>query len=237
MLIYDDEPGVLPEPDGLTQCLSWPGADDAPEVRCLTPAGQAISLCGHGLIGCGTTWTQLGRPASAMLMNHCDVRFSRDGDLSWVGFEPMDCEECAVPEWVAGQFASAPESAATAGGEAGYLILRWADDADLRSLPVPGAELKKVSARAVIATCADTEHAGLDIRQRYFAPQHGVAEDSATGSAMRVLASFWQRHASMDQLRAWQCSPVGGHLFSRMEAGLTWVGGRVQAEANDVVNG
>ena len=65
---------------------------------------------------------------------------------------------------------------------------------------------------------------------RYFAPQHGIAEDIATGSAMRVLADFWQAQGGYNELRAWQCSVEGGHLFSRIQGGITWVGGRVEAE-------
>ena len=95
---------------------------------------------------------------------------------------------------------------------------------------VPGAELAKHTGRAIIATCADTQSPALDIRQRYFAPQHGIAEDIATGSAMRVLADFWQAQGGYNALRAWQCSVEGGHLFSRIEGVITWVGGRVEAE-------
>ena len=47
---------------------------------------------------------------------------------------------------------------------------------------------------------------------------------------MRVLADFWQAQGGYNELRAWQCSVEGGHLFSRIEGGITWVGGRVEAE-------
>jgi len=228
VVIADTEPQTTPLPSDVTQCNTWLAGDGVPHVRCWTPGGEPISLCGHGLLSCGTSWTKRGQAASQMVMNQNHVKFELDGDISWVGFDAVTCESAPVPHWVVGEFGSQPASAAVAGGDAGYLILRWPDNADLRELPVPGSALAAHTSRAVIATCADTLTPELDIRQRYFAPQHGIAEDIATGSAMRVLAHFWQTQSGVGELRAWQCSPEGGHLFSRVEAGITWVGGRVE---------
>ncbi|WP_415357435.1 PhzF family phenazine biosynthesis protein [Halioglobus sp. Uisw_031] len=230
VMMMKAEPETAPQPSHVTQCCTWLGENGVPQVRCWTPMGQPISLCGHGLLSCGTIWTQRGEVVSRMIMNDANVRFSRHRDISWVGFDPIASEPSVVPEWVKNVFGSAPQSAAVAGGEAGYLILCWPDSADLRDLTVPGAELAEHTGRAIIATCADTQSPALDIRQRYFAPQHGIAEDIATGSAMRVLADFWQAQGGYNELRAWQCSVEGGHLFSRIEGGITWVGGRVEAE-------
>ena len=230
VVIMKAEPETRPQPSDVTQCCTWLSEDGVPQVRCWTPGGQAIRLCGHGLLGCGTTWTKLGQVVSRIVMNDTTAQFSQQRDISWVGFDPVACEASAVPEWVEKVFGSVPLSAAVAGGEAGYLILRWPDSMDPRDLPVPGPELAEHTLRAVIATCTDVQNPALDIRQRYFAPQHGTAEDIATGSAMRVLASFWQAQAGHDELRAWQCSKEGGHLFSRIDGDVTWVGGRVEAD-------
>ena len=71
------------------------------------------------------------------------------------------------------------------------------------------------SQRAVIAT----QWAGspsIDFYQRYFAPQHGVNEDSATGSAHAVLARYWQQKRGQHQFIARQCSSAGGILHSKL---------------------
>ena len=51
--------------------------------------------------------------------------------------------------------------------------------------------------------------------------------DPATGSAMRVLASYWQQRGLDHALTALQRSAEGGLLFSRIEGGITWIGGNV----------
>ena len=231
VVTLEAEAETAPPPSDVTQCCTWLAANGVPHVRCWTPLGQPISLCGHGLLSCGTTWTQRGHTVSRMIMNDANVRFSLHRDLSWIGFDPITSESSVVPQWVEAAFGSVPVSAAVAGCETDYLILCWPDSADLRDLRAPGPELGEHTRRAIIATCADTQSPARDIRYRYFAPQHGIAEDIATGSAMRVLASFWQAHAGYDALRAWQCSADGGHLFSRIEDDVTWVGGRVTADS------
>jgi hypothetical protein len=44
---------------------------------------------------------------------------------------------------------------------------------------------------------------------------------------MRVLASYWQQQGLGHALTALQCSAEGGLLFSRIEGGITWIGGNV----------
>ncbi len=74
----------------------------------------------------------------------------------------------------------------------------------------------------------DQARCGENIQYRYFAPQFGVPEDSATGSAMRVLAAYWQQRGYGDEQRALQRSAAGGWLLSRVEGERTWIGGHVQ---------
>ena len=67
---------------------------------------------------------------------------------------------------------------------------------------------------------------------RYFAPQYGVEEDIATGSAMRVLAQYWS--SRFKQLTVYQCSPQGGLLLSRHTATHVEVGGRCVSASEGV---
>lgn len=72
----------------------------------------------------------------------------------------------------------------------------------------------------------------LQIQLRYLAPQYSPAEDSATGSAMRVLASYWQFRNGVTRLDAWQRSAGGGLLRSEIDdQGSVWVGGNVFVRA------
>lgn len=160
-------------------------------------------------------------------MNELPVAFSAEDELAWIGLPGIDCNACAVPYWVHEFFPSQPWRAAIAGEENGYLVLEWPAGFDLESLPVPRSVLRLRTGRALIATCIDESDPAIDVQLRYFAPQHGVPEDSATGSAMRVLATYWRNRDLDDGLRAYQCSSYGGELRSRIRGELTWVGGRV----------
>lgn len=197
-------------------------------MSCWALSGAAISLCGHGLLCCGAAWLRSGGPAPGQLsMNGLPVAFHAEDDLAWIGLPRIDCEACAVPHWIREYFPRQPWRAAIAGGDSGYLILEWPAGFDLAALPVPGYALRHRTQRAVIVTCIDESDPAVDVQLRYFAPQHGVPEDTATGSAMRVLATYWMNRELNDGLRAYQCSHFGGELRSRIRGDLTWVGGRV----------
>ena len=224
------EPGSAPPPADRAQCATWPRAAACAEVRCWTATGQLIQCCGHGLLSAAAGWRETWPAAGKLLMNGSTIPCEFDGEDIWLGFSRIDTETCAVPDWVASLFGSLPTAAAQAGDENGYMVLAWPADSELGELASPGADLSSRTMRAVIATCAVTPEAarfGESIRYRYFAPQHGVDEDSATGSAMRILATYWEACGLGSALCAWQQSPRGGWLRSRITSGRIWVGGRV----------
>ena len=162
------------------------------------------------------------------MMNGSEVACHLDAGKIWLGFQPLETAACAVPDWCKSYFEIEPVAAATAGADNAYLVLEWPAGFNLASLSGPGASLGRYTQRALIVTCA-TGHAAAtyneSIQYRYFAPQHGVPEDTATGSAMRVLARYWQQRDLGQMLTAYQCSEVGGLLFSRIADAKVWVGG------------
>ena len=161
-------------------------------------------------------------------MNGIEVEsHARDG-IDWVAFPSLETVDCDIPEWAATLLGVEPTHAAQAGPEDGYLVLEM--PCDLTSVKAPGNALTAHSQRSLIVTrnvSVETSLRGESIQYRYFAPQHGVPEDAATGSAMRVLASYWQGRGAGDELQALQRSADGGWLQSRIENGRTWIGGRV----------
>jgi len=161
-------------------------------------------------------------------MNGSEVASRINGSQVWLGFKSSQPLACDVPGWIGSYFSDPPIAAAGAGQASGYLVLEWPEDFALASLPVPDESLAVHTKRALIVTCAISAGAAAaneTIRYRYFAPQHGVFEDTATGSAMRVLAGYWQQRGLAHVLTALQCSAGGGLLFSRVEGDITWVGG------------
>lgn len=224
------EPHEAPPAAAISQCASWPLGLRRAAVRCWTPGGQPIQCCGHGLLCCAAVWADRWDGDGTLVMNGSEVASRRNGSQVWLGFKPSQPKACDVPGWTRNYFNEPPVAAAQAGQAGDYLVLEWPADFALASLPVPDDSLAEHTDRAVIVTCAINEGVAQineSIHYRYFAPQHGVSEDPATGSAMRVLASYWQQQGLGHALTALQCSAEGGLLFSRIEGGITWIGGNV----------
>lgn len=161
-------------------------------------------------------------------MNGAEVACRVTDGQVWLGFVPLAPEVCEIPAWCGQYFDVEPDAAATAGAADGYLVLEWPAGFELTSLSRPRETLAQHTARSLIVTCAAENVLTQEkesIHYRYFAPQYGVSEDAATGSAMRVLASFWQHRGLGKVLTAYQCSTEGGLLFSRIEEGKVWIGG------------
>jgi len=161
-------------------------------------------------------------------MNGSEVACRVSGEQVWLGFAPLVTKACEVPNWCKHYFDVGPDAAATAGPTDGYLVLEWPTGFELTSLPGPDKSLAQHTARSLIVTCSvgnPGSKGAQTIHFRYFAPQYGVSEDTATGSAMRVLASFWQQSGLGSVITAYQCSAQGGLLFSRIEQDKVWIGG------------
>ncbi|CAA0094670.1 Uncharacterised protein [Halioglobus japonicus] len=227
---FDAPPTGAPDAGAaITQCQSWPEVrEDEPVVgvRCYSAGGQLIQCCGHGLLAAAHRWQRrLQRSVLNVSMNGSLVASWREGDVTWLRFASMRTVGHSVPVWLEQVFGKAPpQAAATAGNEQGYLVVQWPDGVDLAHLPRPGDILAEYTERALICTSAHPEWGEGVIQLRYFAPQYGVDEDAATGSAMRVLAQYWSPR--FHELTAYQCSPSGGLLLSRHAKAHVDVGGR-----------
>lgn len=229
-----------PAATGLTLCRSW--ASQAPDesfitVQCFTPGGRAIDCCGHGLLVAGHTWLdRLQRNELFLSMNGSAVKCWHQKGVTWLQFERIRTRRCLPPEWLRTIFPDQPQAveAASCGDERGYLVVQWPDDFDLKRLSPPDERLSNWSQRAIICTAAQPSTGTDAITLRYFAPQYGVVEDTATGSALRVLADYWSQRFA--HITAVQCSPTGGQLLAAITSDHVEIGGRcvtVQTKANN----
>ena len=217
-------------PAAITQCVTWQQAPGRAAVRCWTPTGKEIQLCGHGMLCCAHYWRGQWGGHGVLEMNGTEVQCDNRAGLAWLAFPRLETLSCEIPAWAAPLLGKAPALAAKAGPENGYLVLEMPSGCELVSLTAPGTALETYTLRSLIVTRqvdAAESVCGENIQYRYFAPQHGVPEDTATGSAMRVISAYWQARGVGDKLRALQRSADGGWLASRMEKDRTWIGGRV----------
>ena len=231
-------PPHAPPPAGnVTVCRTWPLGERRAAVRCWSPDGRPIDCCGHGLLGCAMLWSRRWKNGGTLVSGQISLPTRSNGRLHWIGFPGLAVRPAIAADFSRRQTLEQLESligaplanCAVAGGAQGYLIAELAQEDALSTLRPPGAALGAATERALIVT-SRCGHSADKIAFRYFAPQYGVSEDSATGSAMRVLASYWQHRGLGETLEAVQLSPAGGLLRSAVEGGITWVGGIVLDE-------
>ena len=214
----------------VTLCQSWPTQHSkypAIIVSCCTTDGQAIQCCGHGMLAATHSWLRrLQCDELSVTMNNSQIMGWHEQANTWLRFSRLPTKCLPVPDWVAEVFPQQqqPIAAASCGDEHGYLILQWPDKFTLKQLTRPLDCLSELSQRALICTSAHPCVGPDAVQLRYFAPQYGVDEDPATGSAVRVLAEYWSHRFT--SLTAQQCSHQGGLLLARWTPKHIDVGGR-----------
>jgi predicted PhzF superfamily epimerase YddE/YHI9 len=225
-----EAPASAPSPAAITQCVTWPEQPGRARVRCWSPSGQEIQLCGHGLLCSSHYWRSQWPHGAIISMGDTEVTTGYRDGLEWIALQTLEVTRSEIPVWAGRLLGQRPAHAAIAGPEEGYQVLEMPEGSNIDTLPSPGDALAACSRRALILTRQVTPgeaRQGENIQYRYFAPQYGNAEDTATGSAMRVLAAYWQQRGAGDQLQALQLSADGGWLLSRIDRNRTWIGGRV----------
>ncbi|MDG2154644.1 MAG: PhzF family phenazine biosynthesis protein [Gammaproteobacteria bacterium] len=128
--------------------------------------------------------------------------------------------ECAVPEFTEAILGVEPMAAATVGGDSSYLVLELADSSALKALQPDFGALIAATQRALIVTAKSKDADGFSdavgrscaIVFRYFAPQYGSPEDTATGSAAVQLAAYWSSRLQRKRFSALQLSVKGAWL-------------------------
>ncbi len=85
-------------------------------------------------------------------------------------------------------------------------------EAEVAAIDPDLAELARINRDGVIVT-APADQPGVDFVSRFFAPNHGIAEDPVTGSAHCTLTPYWAERLGKTTLVARQISPRGGEIL------------------------
>lgn len=157
-----------------------------PSTRIFTPAAE-LPFAGHPLVGAAWTLSRLG-PGTVDRVS-CgvgEIPFRVDGDTAWIDAPLVsDVEATDASEIASAGGLAAPVRSWWANMPVPYLVIDLGDAAavasaapDVSSLLDGGAGMTCLMARS-----------GNRVKARFFAPQVGVAEDPATGSAAAALAA------------------------------------------------
>ncbi len=82
--------------------------------------------------------------------------------------------------------------------------------------------LKEVRARGIIVTAKSRE---VDFIYRFFAPQSGINEDPATGSAQTTLMNYWSKKLNKNELSSIQVSERVGKFHSKISGNRVEISG------------
>lgn len=208
----------------------WPEGE-AYRLRWFTPEVE-VQLCGHATVAAAATlWADghLHRDEEATFLTRsgsltCRRSAAGEIDLELPAFQP---EPTTTPlDWSAIGLPTPPGEVLTGPGvgPAGFLIAVLADAEQVRSATIDSAQLARLEDRPLVITAEGDGK--VDIISRVFAPTLGIDEDSVTGSAHALLASYWAHRLGRDVLACHQASQRGGDLRATVEGERVILTGR-----------
>jgi PhzF family phenazine biosynthesis protein len=196
-----------------------PRPDGSYDLRWWTPETE-VSLCGHATLASAHALFETGRlPPDEPAVFHTqsgELRATRaaDGGIT-LDFpvatleRPADAPDLAdMAHAVVAALGTDPAPIARTSF---FVLVELPDAAAIRNLVPDTAALRNVETDAVLVTArADDER--FDVVCRVFGPRVGIPEDPVTGSAMCVLAPYWEQRLGT-RLRVAQLSDRGGELL------------------------
>jgi len=182
------------------------------ELRWFTPAVE-VALCGHATLASGHVLMSPEQPSIRFRTRKAgDLAVMREGDgyaLDLPAWEVAPTRRPNLPALLGGA-----EPLEVHWRDGGYLLLLYADEAQVRALQPDFASLGALGDILTIATAPGRD---TDIVSRVFAPGAGIDEDPVTGSAHALLTPYWAERLGQNEFTAYQASPRGGHVGCRLE--------------------
>lgn len=197
-------------------------------LRWFTPTVE-VDLCGHATLASGHVLLELlGWPQPRLrfrTLRSGVLQVERRDDGLWLD----------LPAWTVTPLAQLPAGLAEALGAQPLQVLdhdgMWLvvfDSArSIEGLHPDFAALRRLPAKAVCATAPGRDQQE-DFVSRFFAPNLGIDEDPATGSAHCMLMPYWAQRLGRDELSAAQLSARGAVLSCSLVGERVWMTGGVQ---------
>lgn len=196
--------------------------------------GRRIEWCGSGILAAARVLENLAPTADA-IQTRCSrfplIRyrglwgFSAETAFSW-----RPARHRTLWRHLFGRsLINALESPATTG----YSLIELADELAVSRWQPKLRHLQRYTQRALIVTAKAHCNSRQDYVMRYFAPQYGNNEDSATGSANALLIPYWAHRLQRSWLRGRQLSASGGQFYGRsLGRNQTVLFGKTRLESN-----
>jgi predicted PhzF superfamily epimerase YddE/YHI9 len=163
-----------------------------------------INLCGHGSLGAGSFLiTEYQLNSVELHSEYGTVTVQKRGEGFGMTLPAWKGEPCVIPDSLNGSFMQVDEVFSTRD-----LVIVLPDEQSVANF-LPDQQkimqIRKHHALIVTASSGDSEYV-----LRYFAPNIGIDEDLATGSAQCSLAPYWFDKLGVETLSVRQLSKAGG---------------------------
>jgi len=196
-------------------------------LRWFTPTVE-VDLCGHATLAGGHVLLDLlGFPGSRVRFRTLQagiLQVERGEGGLWLDLPARPAMPRAeIPAGLPEALGAQPVRVLEHGG---IWLVVYDSARTIEGLPVDFAALRRLPARAVCVTAPGRRNSE-DFVSRFFAPNMGIDEDPATGSAHCLLMPYWAQRIGRTQLAAAQLSKRGAVLSCRLEGDRVWMTGPV----------
>ncbi|MGO2332461.1 MAG: PhzF family phenazine biosynthesis protein [Pseudoalteromonas nigrifaciens] len=176
-----------------------------------------IKRCGHGTLAAANFLLHYFSYCPQVFITSCNERFKIKINRQQAQLVLASIESIKSPCYRKLQrvFSLSIKAAYSSANKNGYTLLLFNAQDDLTRLQVDFKALSQLHKNAVIALTVQNTIAHF----RYFAPQFGVNEDTATGSAVSVIAPLLFRLYGLNKVTLIQQSPNGALLNYKFNSG------------------
>ncbi len=184
--------------------------DGGYHLRWFTPTTE-VDLCGHATLASAFVVFRFLQPDTHSVVfstRSGDLTVTRDGARLELDFPIIPAEPHDPPQALVDGLRKRPSEVRL--GSNWMAIFDSA--ADVASLAPDMAAIASLHPAGVMATAPAGDPGSADFVSRFFAPSHGVPEDSVTGSAHCSLVPYWAKRLGKTRLVAHQISARGGVL-------------------------
>jgi PhzF family phenazine biosynthesis protein len=192
------------------------------QIRWFTPTVE-VDLCGHATLasayvlfnclGYGEPEVKFFSPRSG------DLRVFKQKDVLFLDFPTDKLQVSDDHEQITKCIGTRPQEVYK--GKTDYIAIVDTEEA-VTILQPDFSQIAKLPARGLIVTANGKE---VDFVSRFFAPQSGIDEDPATGSAHTSLIPLWAARLSKKEMTASQLSRRGGSFVCVHKDERCFIGG------------
>ena len=191
------------------------------ELRWFTPAVE-VALCGHATLASGHVLLAPDADSIRFRTRRAgDLTVSRAGQGYRLELPAWGAQPIETPGWAG--LLSPVQPIDVRWREGGYVVLRYADAAQILALKPDFPALREQGNLLIICTAPGSE---TDIISRCFVPGAGIDEDPVTGSAHSLLVPYWADQLGRDSFTAYQASARGGFLGCALEGNRAILSGQ-----------